>query len=75
MVSGFKEDGMGKLLPTKVDPKRTFKKARIPRELQLNDMELVVPLDPRVVAAMANFNPTNSIRRQARCTQNTGAIL
>lgn len=53
-----KEDGVGKFLPTKVDPTRTFKKARIPRELQLNDMEYVVPLDPRVKASMANFSPT-----------------
>ncbi len=56
-IHWVKEDGVGKFLPTKVDPEREFKKARIPRELQLNDMEYIVPLDPRVKASMDNFKP------------------
>jgi putative aldouronate transport system substrate-binding protein len=53
-----KEDGVGKFLPTKVDPTRGFKKVWVARELQLNDMEYVVPLDPRVAKSMASFKPT-----------------
>lgn len=53
-----KEGDSAKFLPTKVDPKRIFKKARFSRELQLNDMPLIVPLDSRVTASMANFTNT-----------------
>lgn len=52
------QDGVGKFLPSKVDPKVEFKKAWLARELQLNDMEYIVPLDPRVKDSMACFTDT-----------------
>lgn len=54
-VHWTKKNGTPEFLPLLTDNTRLFKKSLIARELQLNDMPLMIDFDPRVMDSMADF--------------------